>query len=391
MNPPEGHRERLRQRFQADPASLSEEQCLELLLTYAIPRRDVTSLANELLVRYGSIKNILLESKDDLVQIPGIGESTVAFFQLLACIFVNDPMRPAENNPPKEQLALFDLKSEEKELITITQQAKQRHMRVFTNDEIANSLVFLPKAIEFSTFASYKQFLSEKLPYNAAETRQRRANCILERFYPGGTLDIPLTFFLARCSSQADLKAVVFYHVLKAEPIAVKVAEELVWSALPVGRVEREQMREFVMRYLPTAGTSSQKNMLRALFYTYDLLDIGSANDTTLRFQLHRGTLESFLYILTSEFSRPGIYSFEALFSGPLHRWMLWDREWIRQQLYNLQDFGILTKISEIDAVRQFTLAVDQPTALRHFFEHPERSRLSIHEQEENQGSGQEE
>ena len=263
-------------------------------------------------------------------------------------------------------------------------------MRVFANDEIANSLELLPETAKYQTLEAFKQFLNEKLPYNAAETRLRRANYILERFYPSGKLDIPLTYFIARCSSQTDLKAIVFYHILQAEPIAAKVAEEFIWPALPLGRVERESMREFILRYLPEAGASSQKNMLRALFYTYDLLGVGSTNDTTLRFQLHKGTLETFLYILTSEFPKPGIYSFEALFNGPLQRWMLWDREWIRQQLYNLQDFGILTKVSEIDTVRQFTLPVDQSTALSLFFEHPERARMAIRETSETQSTGME-
>jgi len=40
-----GHRDRLRHRFQQAPASLSEKELLELLLTYAIPRRDTAPLA----------------------------------------------------------------------------------------------------------------------------------------------------------------------------------------------------------------------------------------------------------------------------------------------------------------------------------------------------------
>jgi hypothetical protein len=150
-------------------------------------------------------------------------------------------------------------------------------------------------------------------------------------------------------------------------------------------------MREFILRYLPDASDSSMKNMLRALFYTYDLLGVGSTQDTSLRFQLHKGTLECLLYVLTSEYPKPGMYSFDNLFNGPIHRWLLWDREWLRNQLYNLQDFGILSKVSEIDTVRHFSLAVDQPTALRQFFEHPERHDKAVRESKPGQNPGQEE
>ena len=56
----------------------------------------------------------------------------------------------------------------------------------------------------------------------------------------------------------------------------------------------------------------------------------------------------------------------------------------MRLQLYNLQDFGILMKVSEIDTVRQFTIAMDQATALHQFYENPGRSHMAIREVMEN-------
>ncbi len=395
MNTPEGHRERLRLRFRQNPLTLSDTEYLELLLTYAIPRRDVATLAEDLISHFGSLWAIFSASTQELMQIEGIGETAATFLHALDYLIKKtySPVEEISSKPqtPTSQLNLFEPESEhlasaaKRAAGKIQPEPRPRSMRVFANDEIANSLDLLPKAAQFETLDGFKQYLNEKLPYNAAETRQRRANYILERFFPEGDIHTPLTFFVAQYPAPADLKPVIFYHLLKAEPIAEKVAEEFIWPALPIGRVDREQMREFILQYLPDAGASSQKNMLRALFYTYDLLGVGSTNDTTLRFQFRKGTLESFLYVLTSEFPQPGIYSFEALYNGPVHRWLLWDREWVRQQLYNLQDFGILTKVSEIDTVRQFSLAVDQPTALHLFFEHPERLQKAVREQAESQ------
>lgn len=110
----------------------------------------------------------------------------------------------------------------------------------------------------------------------------------------------------------------------------------------------------------------------------YTILNGAQAEEDILRFQVHTGTLEAFLYILAAEFPQPGIYAFEALEQGPLRRWLLWDREWLRRQLYNLRDFGLISKISEIDTIRQFTLQLDQSTALKHYFEHPERDALAL-------------
>ena len=97
--------------------------------------------------------------------------------------------------------------------------SKTREIRVFANDEIVNSLQHLPMASNYNTFASYKSYLESHLPYNSAETRQRRANYILDRFYPDGELNTILTLFSQNNNSPEALKSVVFYHLAKAEPI----------------------------------------------------------------------------------------------------------------------------------------------------------------------------
>ena len=164
MNTSEGHRERLRQRFQTDQDSLSEIQRLELLLTYAIPRQDVRPLAEDLLVRFDSIENALLAPKDELADIPGIGEATLMFFELLRYIYLGENMSSIKTERSAGQLAMFNLGSEEKESGTKTPEPKPRRMRVFANDEIGNSLELLPEAAKFQTLVAFKQYLNEKLP-----------------------------------------------------------------------------------------------------------------------------------------------------------------------------------------------------------------------------------
>jgi DNA repair protein RadC len=107
MNMTEGHRERLRLRFKVDPGSLTEAERLELLLTYAIPRRDVSSLARELIERYGSIEKIISAPIQELALIPGIGESTDMFFRLLSSISGREKNNSDEGDETLSQLSLF--------------------------------------------------------------------------------------------------------------------------------------------------------------------------------------------------------------------------------------------------------------------------------------------
>ena len=70
-----GHRSRLRSRFRdAGRGALSDYEILELLLGYAIPRKDTKPLAKELLEEYGSLRRIFDESLEALERRKGIGE-----------------------------------------------------------------------------------------------------------------------------------------------------------------------------------------------------------------------------------------------------------------------------------------------------------------------------
>jgi len=78
------HRKRIRERFlKSEGQGLSDYELVELLLTYAIPRRDVKSIAKELTRKFGGIRGILDSSPEEIQKIDGIGPSTTTFFALM--------------------------------------------------------------------------------------------------------------------------------------------------------------------------------------------------------------------------------------------------------------------------------------------------------------------
>ncbi len=79
-----GHRQRLRDRFLAgDAESRSDEMLLELLLTFAIERKDVLPLAQELIRVFGSLSRVLSTSHDELCKVKGIGRSSIALLKVV--------------------------------------------------------------------------------------------------------------------------------------------------------------------------------------------------------------------------------------------------------------------------------------------------------------------
>ena len=75
----QGHRARLRQKFLEN--QLADYELLELMLAYAIPRRDVRPLARGLMAKYGGVHQIITADIDDLMSNPGVGESTAIFLK----------------------------------------------------------------------------------------------------------------------------------------------------------------------------------------------------------------------------------------------------------------------------------------------------------------------
>ena len=76
-----GHRARLRKKFL--DGQMAEYEMLELLLTYAIPRRDVHALSRRLQKKYGSIQHLLSAPMESLMENEGIKENTATFFKLI--------------------------------------------------------------------------------------------------------------------------------------------------------------------------------------------------------------------------------------------------------------------------------------------------------------------
>lgn len=79
-----GHRERLRQRLRtAGLQAFSEHEVLELLLTYAIPQRNVNPLAHELIAVFGSLNAVLSADESELMRVKGMGKGAALFLTMM--------------------------------------------------------------------------------------------------------------------------------------------------------------------------------------------------------------------------------------------------------------------------------------------------------------------
>lgn len=375
--PIDGHRARLRQRFATDRSAFTDADLLELLLTYAIPRQDVAATAQSLIRQFGSLAKVIAASPAVLQEIEGVGERTVTLLQLLAEIVKNvsgeTPFQPSLLGETFVDLAVAsaaNINPDEagQDVDEQNDEVDDSGLRAFVNDEVSHSQAYLPEVYRFQNLEGFHAYLCDRLPYNAATTRRRRANHIVNRFFPRGSLDEVLVDFLHQTRSEAGRDSAIFYGLLRSEPLLMKVAEELVWPALAEGRISRADLRAFILRYLPALSHSSQTNVLRSIVTAYSQLGVAMLEKDVLHVRQHPGDLDGFVYGLCVEYPQPGIYSFDSLARGLLRKGLLWDMAWMRRQLYLLHNAGVVAKVSEIDAVRQFTLRYDPAETLRAYF-----------------------
>lgn len=82
----DGHRKRLREKFEIGKETFKEHELLELLLGYSIARKDTNGLAHNLIAEFGSLKGVLSAPVDLLKQVDGVGETTATLLSLVGYI-----------------------------------------------------------------------------------------------------------------------------------------------------------------------------------------------------------------------------------------------------------------------------------------------------------------
>ncbi len=84
----QGHRARQRKKLlENGPRAFADHELLEVLLYYAIPRRDTNELAHRLLERFGSLQGVFSAPVEELSAVEGMGENAAVLLTLVPQIW----------------------------------------------------------------------------------------------------------------------------------------------------------------------------------------------------------------------------------------------------------------------------------------------------------------
>ena len=210
MNIHEGHRERLRQSFRKDElAGFDSIRSLELLLQYAIPRRDTNPIAHALLDRFGSLQEVFDASEQELLQVEGIGPSAAVLLRLVPQIVKKSAVdRAAELRylscpaDAKDYLMPHFLYEREEKALLLCLDSQKRVIRC---EELARGVVY-------SVSIDVRRVLEIAL-------KQRACFLILAHNHPDGP---------ARNSREDDMVTSQLYQSLRA--VGIELWDHLIFA-----------------------------------------------------------------------------------------------------------------------------------------------------------------
>ncbi|MDQ7001495.1 MAG: DNA repair protein RadC [Ghiorsea sp.] len=116
-----GHRKRLKQRFEQHGLDgFHDYEVLEILLTYAIPRKDVKPIAKRLLAQFKTLGSVFDAQVQALQTVEGLGKESAQFLKLIkaaqVCYLESDLMDKTKLDSPDTVKAWLRLKLQEKNI-----------------------------------------------------------------------------------------------------------------------------------------------------------------------------------------------------------------------------------------------------------------------------------
>jgi DNA repair protein RadC len=359
-----GIRQKLREDFiSGEPDALTDEALLELLLSYALRGGNPEPLARKLIQEFGGLDSILSSEFDALCRIKGVKAYTATLLKLTGHLRACGITQPLQNGPVgitqqslNDSLPLQPQKpilAQRKKRLPIRKNVVRNKSEIFTNSVLKEAIEILPGLPDTKDIGTIRAFLKENLPFSGQNTKDRYVSYVMNRLFPDGRADPALRSFARIYPGRQELRDVCFYRFCRAEPLMLSVCHDLLIPAVGCGQMDRARIREYLSDRYPSS--KAVNHSARAIVQALVAGGVARSDKKKISFNYRSPAMASLAFLIHSEFPAPGIYEISWLENSPLIRAMLWDTDLLLPGLYELRNLGLISKISEIDNIRQFT------------------------------------
>ncbi len=216
----QGHRQRLKGKYaRSASGTLQDYEILELLLSYALPRKDTKPIAKSLLSRFKTLKGVMDAPEEELVGVPGIGFHAAILIRLvreMGTLYLKERVRSTVQISCTAELidfcksAMGGLKDERFCVIYLNAQNQMIDMETIVEGIVNQAVVYPRKVLE--------------------NTLKRKASAIiLVHNHPSGNVrpsdaDIRLTQIIRETAKTLDI--LVHDHLIIGENRVFSFREE---------------------------------------------------------------------------------------------------------------------------------------------------------------------
>ena len=201
-HPHANHRERVRNLFLTSGLDgFSDHNMLELLLFYAIPKGDTNVTAHNLIAQFGSLRNVLDASPEELCKVKGVGMYTATFLSILPQL----ARRYSEEQLP-QPIRCTDTEAVQAFLRArfIGESSECVYLLSFSSDGQKTACIKVSAGIPTAVAFSERVIL-------AAAFRTGASSVILAHNHPGGIAapsnqDIDVTYLLADALMRCEIR-----------------------------------------------------------------------------------------------------------------------------------------------------------------------------------------
>jgi len=138
----------------------------------------------------------------------------------------------------------------------------------------------------------------------------------------------------------------------------------LLIPAIGAGSISRDTILDWLLQKFPDKSVKDGLRGILEAFKGAHIIKVGTKN---LTLWYREPSLISFAYILYAEFGK-GVHNISDLISNQVMKGLFWKPDSIMPTLYELRNQGIISKVSEIDDIRQVTLSKDLDEVLSILF-----------------------
>ena len=215
------------------------------------------------------------------------------------------------------------------------------------------SIQAVKASADFDSYDQFYRYMLEGLPQNSPQTRQRYAELIGMRYFPGLSLDNLLRYVWSAYRDEPILVDLMRVYALEAEPVIARFVTEKVWP-LDVGQnFDSDLARAFIQE---TYGAFKENSYSRLLLTVRHLGFLGRYNGELVVEQIPLPA-DALLILLHDRLApTPRIVRLDEILESDWWRFLGFrQRDDLRQVLRRAEAAGLIARYAAVDELEQVT------------------------------------